>query len=812
MKRKLNCILLIDDNEADNNYHKTIIEEMGVAETVQVAENGMEAMIFLTKENQVSPDLIFLDINMPKMNGWEFLEAYKNLEIKQKGNIIIVMLTTSQNPDDKKKAERIKEINGFHVKPINEVGLNQIIEQYFSEKTIEPKKINILLVEDNPADARIIEEYLQEIYKDTYVLATCQYVKKALVELEKNNFDVILLDLTLPDSVGLDSFTTIFKKAPECPIIILTGLNDESVGINAVKFGAQDFLIKNNVNPDSLKHSITHSLERYKLLKALAKNAKILEEKTTDLSRKQQQFEEAQKIAHMGSWEWDLLTNTILWSDELFRIYGLKPQEFVPTFGSADKFIHVDDKGYVTKITRQAYSDKTPFSLNYRIVAMDGRERMIHEVTTILVDFEGKSSKMFGTLQDLTEQRKLEELTKEKEIAGRLAIAKDQFISNMSHEIRTPLNGIIGFTKVLLRNGVTEKQREQLQAIKSSADILLVLINDILDISKMEAGKIYIEETELNLTELINTILVSFELRFEEKKLQIALKFDDRIPKIMMGDPVRIEQILLNLLNNSLKFTNPDGKITIQTNLIEEDEKEASIEFSISDTGIGIQEEKLEEIFKPFVQATRDTTRKYGGTGLGLSIVKRLVELMDGTLFVKSKINEGSTFTFVLPFKKTNATEVSKETKTLLRANELKEIGRLNILLAEDVTINQFLIETIMKGFGFEIDTAENGKIATELMERNDYDIILMDLMMPEMDGYEATKYIRQKMKPPKSRIPIIALTADVNKQVLIKCTEAGMDDYVSKPFDEIELLNKISQLVKKFKGIKMHVGGIPVK
>ncbi|MGZ4116736.1 MAG: ATP-binding protein, partial [Bacteroidia bacterium] len=550
----------------------------------------------------------------------------------------------------------------------------------------------------------------------------------------------------------------------------------------------------------SLKQSITHSMERYKLLKSLEENTKIVEQKTKDLSRKQHQFEEAQKMAHMGSWEWEIPTNKISWSDELFRIYGLEPQQFVPATGSAVRFTHPGDKEWVEKITSAAYKEKHPFSISYRIICAKGLERVVQEETQVINDADGNMQTMYGTVLDITEQKKLEEVTRAKEFAEQLTLAKDQFLASMSHEIRTPLNGIIGFTKLLLQDKVTEKQRAQLEAIKSSSDILLVLINDILDLSKIEAGKIHIEETELKLTELINTVIASFELRVEEKQLKVTHKYDNRIPKILMGDPVRIEQILLNLFNNALKFTGEDGQITIQANLLNEDEGKVTIEFIVSDTGIGIAAEKLETIFEPFVQADDDTTRKYGGTGLGLSIVKRLVELMGGTISVKSELNKGSSFIFTLPFKKTTATEVSKETKVLLRTNELKEIGHLNILLAEDSEINTFLVQTILQNFGFDVDAAENGKAAIDFLEKKQYDLILMDLMMPEMNGFEATKYIRAKMKDPKSKIPIIALTADVNKQVVVKCTEAGMNDYISKPFNENELLNKIARLVKMVK------------
>ncbi len=393
-----------------------------------------------------------------------------------------------------------------------------------------------------------------------------------------------------------------------------------------------------------------------------------------------------------------------------------------------------------------------------------------------------------------------EELRRSKERAEELVSFKDQFMASMSHEIRTPLNGIIGFTKILLRNETTEVQKQQLDAIKTSCDTLLVLINDILDLEKIEAGKMNIEITELKLSELINSVLGSFDLRFQEKGLKITLQYDEHIPSILLGDPVRINQILLNLLSNSAKFTSKGGKILIGAKLLRQDDENAFVEFLISDTGIGIPKDKLETIFQPFIQSSSDTARKYGGTGLGLSIVQRLVNLMQGNVSLKSTLHKGTTFSITIPFQKTAATAIPKEIETTIPTEELKRTESLKILLVEDNPINQFLVQTILFDLGFQTDTAENGKIGIELLEQNDYDIILMDLMMPEMDGFEATQHIRNKMKPPKSATPIIALTADVTKADVDKCMNIGMNEYVSKPINEADLLRKIDYLVVKSK------------
>lgn len=796
--KRLNSILIIDNNDADNNSLKTIIEEMDITDTVLVAENGLEAMILLTKEDQIPPDLIFLGINMPKMNAWEFLEAYKYLEIRQKANIVIVMLTTSQNSDERTMAEKIKEVRGFETKPLKEENLRVLIAKYFSKEADlknETEKLKILLVEDNLTDAKTLDAYFKEIYNDSYLLITCDNLKKALEALNSKTFDIIIMELDLPDSTGLKSFSSIFKTIPECPIIILTGLENESDGMKVVRQGAQDFLEKSRINSSSLKHAITHSLERYKLLRALAKNTSILHKQKSDLLKLSKQYENAQRMLHIGSWEWNRLSNTVSWSDEIYSIFGLRSSEFTPTLGCEVKYVHPRDREIADKILSPHYQDHKPFSQVFRIVCPDGTTKVVREEVTVTENEDSTIMNMFGTIQDITEQKRVEELLKEKEVADKLTIARDQFFSNMSHEIRTPLNGIIGFTKLLLKNGADKKQRKQLEAIKSSSDILLVLINDILELSKLDAVKLFIEETEMELEGIVKSIIESFELRFSKKQLKLDYKYDPNIPSVLMGDTIRIEQILLNIVNNAYKFTPNGGTIGIETKLIDENMEIARIEFNISDTGVGIPIEKLETIFIPFVQVNINS---YEGTGLGLTVAKRLTDLMGGNISVKSKVNEGSTFTFTLPLRKTTVTKISRPLEIQLTPNEKKEIKSLKILLVEDSPINSLLMQMIFHQYGLMVDLADNGQIAIALLKKNDYDIILMDLLMPVMDGFEASNYIRMQMKPPKSGIPIIALTADVNKQIISQCKDAGINEYISKPFNENYLLKKIILLVKE--------------
>ena len=414
--------------------------------------------------------------------------------------------------------------------------------------------------------------------------------------------------------------------------------------------------------------------------------------------------------------------------------------------------------------------------------------------------------------RDVTEQKRIATELQEAKVAAELAAgfaeeakrkaekatgiaetamkAKQQFLSNMSHEIRTPMSAIIGFTKVLLKTELTEKQKEYLSAIKISGDSLIVLINEILDLAKVDAGKMIFEQAPFRMDLSLSTMLHLFETKILEKNIKLIIKNDKNIPNVLVGDSMRLHQIILNLVSNAVKFTSK-GKITLSLRLISEDDEKVSVEFAVADTGIGIEEDKLSEIFENFQQASSETSRTYGGTGLGLAIVKQLVEHQGGSLKVKSTINKGSTFSFRLSFLKTN--------KNVALVTEILELNKENrnikVLVVEDIALNQLLMKTILDDFGFERDIASNGKIAIEKMQEKSYDIVLMDLQMPEMNGFEATEYIRKKLN---SKIPIMALTADVTTVDLAKCKAVGMNDYISKPIDEGLLYSKIVGLVKK--------------
>ncbi|WP_396192240.1 ATP-binding protein [Flavobacterium sp.] len=452
------------------------------------------------------------------------------------------------------------------------------------------------------------------------------------------------------------------------------------------------------------------------------------------------------------------------------------------------------------------------FITDYPLIIID------HKFTNVLFNgsvYKDEHGNVIGAVivaRDVTAQRKIEKELKEAnaiaelakgvaeaeqvkaENATRIAIdsvkSKQQFLSNMSHEIRTPMNSIIGFTKVVLKTDLTKKQREFLQAIKTSGDSLIVLINDILDLAKVDSGKMTYENVPFKMSKSIDAMIHLFDIKSQEKNIKLTKVYDNKIPEVLLGDPVRLHQIILNLVSNAVKFTS-QGKIVVSVKLIAKDDEKATIEFAVSDTGIGIEKSKIKTIFENFNQASSGTSRVYGGTGLGLAIVKQLVEGQNGFVNVESVVNEGSTFSFQLTFAISNSYhELVDELEEVTT-----EIKNIKVLVVEDIALNQLLMRTLLDDFGFGCEIAANGKIAVDKLKKGNYDIVLMDLQMPVMNGFEATEYIRNEMK---SSIPIIALTADVTTVDLKKCKSVGMDDYISKPVNETILYSKIVKILEK--------------
>ncbi|MBN1822553.1 MAG: response regulator [Prolixibacteraceae bacterium] len=408
----------------------------------------------------------------------------------------------------------------------------------------------------------------------------------------------------------------------------------------------------------------------------------------------------------------------------------------------------------------------------------------------IFLDLYLQKEELKNLLEKLEENNKELEIQREKaEAATR---AKAMFLANMSHEIRTPLNGIIGVSKVMEETQLDKNQHELIQIITTSGENLLNIINDILDFSKIEAGQIHLEKIEFNLLDVISNIVKLLRFNADEKGLELKIELNNGIPDTLIGDPLRLNQIITNLVNNAIKFTE-EGKIIISTEIVNKDIYKAEILFKIIDSGIGISNEGKQKLFKEFSQTETSTTRKYGGTGLGLAICRNLVVLMDGEIGVESKLGEGSEFWFKLAYEYKDETKKG-QTKIIDIPDNIK------IMYAEDNMVNQRVTQLMLKKIGIECDIANNGMEAYEKFIKNKYDIILMDMQMPELDGIESTIKIRnyEKQKNIEKGIYIVAVTANAFSDDKQKCFKAGMNDFISKPFKEEELKNIIRNAIRE--------------
>lgn len=411
--------------------------------------------------------------------------------------------------------------------------------------------------------------------------------------------------------------------------------------------------------------------------------------------------------------------------------------------------------------------------------------------TTVLVMKLNKANRIIFQKQKIISEQKEKvddfnvKITSLEALAKKHTEFKSEFLASVGHELRTPLNAIIGYAKLMYNNSSTTSQSKYLDNIIQSSDNLVIIISELLDFSKIEAGKMLIDKAPFNPINVISQTISTLKVCAEEKSNPLEIHIDAEMPQYVMGDQKHLSHILINVINNAIKFSPINKAISIEAHCTKE-EQNCILTFIINDKGIGIPESKFESIFESFNQVKSDKNKKYNGTGLGLAIVKRLIDLQNGKISLKSKINEGTTFTIEIPYEIASINNKITDKKIKTKNIDKVENKKVNILLAEDNDINQELAKDTVLSWGdqFTIDIADNGKIAIEMLKNKTYDLVLMDIQMPEMDGHEATIYIRQEMDTPLNNIPIIGMTAHAlqsEKDIAIK---NGMNDYVIKPFN----------------------------
>ena len=523
----------------------------------------------------------------------------------------------------------------------------------------------------------------------------------------------------------------------------------------------------------------------------IGRNITEFKKSQNKLKNSENLLNDAQKIAKIGSWEFNLKSKKLLWSNELYAIFEIENkhnpnlyQEYV------SRFLPEDLEILQTKIDH-LIDTKRPYEIVHKIILPNNRFKWVFGTGIPVVNDDGKVTSIKGIAQDITEKKLISDTLKAKEQAEIANKAKTEFIANMSHEIRTPLNGIIGFTELLMKTKLDKTQLEYTNTINTSAVILMDIINDILDFSKIESGKLELNIEEIDLFELLNQVIDLFKYQALQKNIDLTLKIDKQIPQYIFADEGRLKQIIVNLLSNAIKFTD-SGSVNLILSQLQSDDEIIQIQFSVKDTGIGIVENNHHKIFNSFVQENNSITRKYGGTGLGLPISNQLLGLMKSKLQLTSKSGIGSTFTFIIDFKKGTTkhksiptfTPLEKEEDTLFNIDHYE----VNVLIVEDNKINMLLAKTLVQKIipNCKITEAFDGSQAVKKVLNEKIDLILMDIHMPIKNGYEAAMEIR-KFNTTK-RIPIIALTAGVFNGEKEKCLAAGMNDFLSKPIVKKDL------------------------
>ena len=674
---------------------------------------------------------------------------------------------------------------------------------------------NVLLIEDDHGYADLVRLTLAADAPQ-FILVHTDRLSTGLERLGQGGIDVILLDLSLPDSGGLDTFVETHAHAGEVPIVVLTGLDDEMLTYEALRRGAQDYLVKIEVDGPLLARSLRYAIERSRLLARLEQSS---EERFRNMIE-----QNADAIVILDGNGIVRFANPAAESH-----FGCKVEELLD-----DLFGFPVSAGETTEID---------------VIRRDG-EIATAEMRVVETQWQGEDAYL-ASLRDISERKKArEELQSAKEAAEAASRAKSQFLANVSHELRTPMNGIIGMTELALDTELTSEQWEYLSMIKDSADSLLTLLNDVLDSSKIEAGKLELEPVPFNLRDCLKDIVATLGLRGHQKGLQLACHTLSVVPDALVGDPRCLRQIIVNLVGNAIKFTERGG-VVVHVESESEKKGEVYLHFAISDTGIGIPPEKQQVIFEAFTQADSTTTRQFGGTGLGLTIASQLIAMMDGKIWVQSEVGKGSTFHFTARFglqrgiapsnltKKVDVIDIpglmmddygkQRSISSQMPANGQKSrasSGRplsdprgeaeeptgpvaggdrpgLHILIAEDNIVNQRLAARILEKRGHRIQVANNGVEALAALEAGSYDLILMDVQMPELDGTETTVAIREKEKMTGAHIPIVAVTAHVMGGDREYCLDAGMDAYISKPLQAEKLIQVVEELVSAVDGME---------
>lgn len=651
--------------------------------------------------------------------------------------------------------------------------------------------MKILCVDDDAVDRKIIKRALTKRFEENLNVETAATADEAFEKLKKDKFDIIFLDYMLGEITGLEFLNELNNKGITSPVILLTGLGNEEVAVEALKLGAYDYFTKDQLESERIIQSIINITER--------RNA---EEKINFERKKLQNIMDSMVD---GITITDVEGKIISVNHAALSQLGYKEDELIgKTLG--DIFFEEEDTLPFKEIVEMLASRQTIKTQEFNAKRKDKTCFPVSVNLSVLNDPGGKMEAIVAVHRNVTERKNREEALKrakeEAEIANR---TKSEFLATMSHEIRTPMNAIIGMAELLSETELDKNQKSYVEISKNAGENLLAIINDILDLSKVEAGEIKLEEVGFNIAEVVEKTCDIMAFRAHKKGLELSQHMNPDIPVNLFGDALRLRQIFVNLLGNAIKFTSK-GEVDLNIDFASEEKagifkdndgrKNVRLLFSIRDTGIGIPKEKVKNIFESFTQADSSTTREYGGTGLGLTICDRLIDLMEGNIWVESELGKGSTFYFTAKF------GVKEDSVKYIEPGEIKDlkIQGLKTLVVDDTATNRLILREFLTHWGAKVVEAESGKEALETFssafsKNEPFELILLDCRMPGMGGFAFIEKINEKF--PKGSVTVMMLSSDNRANDFSRIEELGIGAYLVKPVKKEELKKAIMDTLR---------------
>lgn len=632
---------------------------------------------------------------------------------------------------------------------------------------------HILVIEDNMGDAELIRIYLDDAgFKHKFYHSTS--LQGGFDILQEHKIDIVLLDLSLQDTMGFSTLKSYLERADHVPVVILTGNNNEIVGMQSVKAGAQDYLIKGSFKSKRLVNSIRYSIQRFKT------HSKLLET-TTELSRREKRARDAQQMANFGNWEMDIVNNAMKWSDETFRIFGFQPGSMSPTLSDYLNYVHVADRERVNNFFEEVVKTGEVARVEHRIVINNRTLKYILVQAQVKYDEITNKILLIGSLQDITYQKEnIPQPEEEKDIQT----DKTSRFTQLSYNIRTPLSSIVNLLYLLEKSNFSNQQRELIEGLKTSVDDLSVVLNNLLNYSLFISEELRVQEEIFNLDELLKNVARSGQFKSEQGDLTFDFQRADNLPTYVMGDESKIQQVLLNLLELAIMHTVGGKKITMQLEMKESDLFNVEISYTGTPVELDPSDPTHDNALMQMIFG-EDQSEKSTSPHLSTFIASKLANLLGASLKSKNLKDQHYQFIFKMKMK------VSKTSKNMNQRGVLNRL--VNILLVEDHFLNQIATKKVLTSWSdlVKVVTADNGEEALQQFEKEKIDLILMDLKIPKISGIEAARIIRQK-----SDVPIIALTASSSKQEEERCFTVGMNAYIHKPIKPEELYAKITQLI----------------